>query len=163
MLSERDDREAILYRLLRKTQVQAGCWFYLPTGASPRYPQLRVGRRLRPVHRISMSLFGGLSLDDPLCVLHRCDEPQCWNPSHLFLGTQQDNIADAIAKGRAANCPKEFCRRGHRLTKENRYASGCTAGCLTCRRAADAANHRVQRQRRREAAMESLRGVLRER
>ena len=36
-------------------------------------------------------------------VLHRCDNPKCVNPSHLFLGNQQDNIKDKINKNRQSS------------------------------------------------------------
>ena len=51
------------------------------------------------VHRVSYRAFVG-EIPDGLFVLHRCDNPPCFEPTHLFLGTQQDNVRDMISKGR---------------------------------------------------------------
>lgn len=56
------------------------------------------GRKLS-AHRMAwIECFG--EIPEGMSVLHRCDNKRCVNPEHLFLGTQRDNIRDAMAKGR---------------------------------------------------------------
>ena len=50
-------------------------------------------------HRVSWEIHNG-PVPGGMLVCHHCDNPQCTNPKHLFLGTQQDNINDMMKKGR---------------------------------------------------------------
>lgn len=82
------------------------CWLWTAHKTRGGYGQLRVDGHQATAHRVSWELAHG-----PIppghgyhgtCVLHRCDNPPCCNPSHLFLGTNADNMADMKAKGRQA-------------------------------------------------------------
>ena len=55
------------------------------------------------------------SIDGTLFALHTCDNVACVNPTHLFLGTQKDNMQDMVSKGRANNheSAKTACPKGH--------------------------------------------------
>jgi hypothetical protein len=68
-------------------------------------------------HRMALTLSG----DDPgdLLVLHRCDNPPCCNPAHLFPGTVQDNSDDRVNKGRQAYGEQAGCRYRSPLTDDD--------------------------------------------
>jgi HNH endonuclease len=79
-----------------------GCWKWIGSRVGS-YGRMSVGGRKGKeirARRISYFLAYG-SFDETLSVLHRCDNPECTNPKHLFLGTQADNLADMRSKGRA--------------------------------------------------------------
>lgn len=75
-----------------------------------------VTRRNVFANRLALELDGRPCGD--LYALHRCDNPPCCNPAHLFVGTLAENNADARAKGRML---KDACRRGHLKTPDNLY------------------------------------------
>jgi hypothetical protein len=78
---------------------------------------VRFGERTCLAHRVSWCIAHG-DIPAGLNVLHRCDNPPCVNPAHLFLGTQADNVRDAMDKGRKVNRPPSAeTRRKMRLSK----------------------------------------------
>jgi HNH endonuclease len=69
-------------------------------GTTPKgYGTIYADGKMDLAHRVSFRLNGGL-LDKGPYVLHKCDNPSCINPEHLFSGTQLHNVQDAIQKGR---------------------------------------------------------------
>lgn len=93
-----------------------GCWIWTGSRDKMGYGRYRgVKYRLSPcalAHRISWLIEHG-SLDPSLCVLHRCDNPPCVRPDHLFLGTKADNTEDMITKGRGNNGARPYESRTH--------------------------------------------------
>lgn len=81
---------------------EIGCWEWQGARTKNGYGLIGVpgGRnRNKRTHRVSYELAYG-PIPDGLCVLHRCDNPPCVRPEHLFLGTRVDNNRDRDAKGR---------------------------------------------------------------
>lgn len=81
-----------------------GCWLWLgmKVSAKKRYGRILIAGRLVAAHRVAWVMTNG-AVPKGMRVCHDCDNPPCVNPSHLFLGTHQDNMDDMVAKGRAAN------------------------------------------------------------
>lgn len=85
----------------RRHITPAGCW---ETSYDPRhvYPQLKVAGKKLMIHRLVYeALVGPIPLG--LFICHRCDNPRCHNPDHLFAGDAVTNMQDMAAKGRAGN------------------------------------------------------------
>lgn len=102
----------------------SGCWLWTgavnragygmfhvrhDTGANKSYAAL--------AHRFSFELHTGKKLGG-LCALHRCDNPACVNPDHIYPGTPADNVADMDQRGRRINKPIQGSRHANSKLKE---------------------------------------------
>ncbi len=90
------------------------CWVWTKHKFDSGYGRIMVSGHLWRAHRCSWLLHNG-DIPDGMCVLHKCDNPICVNPGHLFLGTSPENTEDMVEKGRQAK------GEGHwkaRLTEE---------------------------------------------
>lgn len=91
-------------RFWAKVREGSGCWEWTGKLTKKGYGTLRPGGRESArvrAHRASWILHYG-ALPAGACVLHKCDNPPCVRPSHLFLGSHKDNVADCVRKGRRA-------------------------------------------------------------
>lgn len=98
----------------------AACWLWTGSTDSSGYGNFRVAQRATRTHRYSWELHRG-PIPDGLQVLHHCDVRRCVNPDHLFLGTNDDNVADKVAKGR--NVSFSGSRNGSARLTEDQVAS----------------------------------------
>lgn len=81
------------------------CWIWIGSKTLKNYGKLYDRGRVLRAHRISWGLHYGL-IPDRMNVLHKCDNPPCIRPDHLFLGTHQDNSDDMVNKLRTVHGSK---------------------------------------------------------
>lgn len=95
------------WSLVKKPDGATACWEWQSATDKRGYPVFMRSHPLRTIrgNRMAWELERG-PIPPGLFVCHRCDNPLCVRPSHLFLGTNQENIADMIAKGRNSRGPK---------------------------------------------------------
>jgi hypothetical protein len=102
-------------RLRSVVDPETGCHLWTGTLIPGGYGRVHVA-----AHRLAYQLANG-PIPGGMLVLHRCDNPPCCNPEHLFLGSPQDNMTDKVRKGRCRNGwtgkltagPNAEKRRGH--------------------------------------------------
>lgn len=91
---------SLFERLTEKiTKQPDGCWEWDGCRNAKGYGVISIVDASVGTHKVAYELAYG-KVPDGLCVLHRCDNPACVRPSHLFLGTKGDNNSDRASKGR---------------------------------------------------------------
>ena len=130
---------SVIQRFWAKTVQQGSCLVW--TGAqkigrdgSRLYGLFNDGQKMVQAHRFIYE-----RCVEPLgnhILMHSCDIPSCIALQHLSPGTQAQNVADCIAKGRSHGPPrKTHCSKGHLLDESNTYLRrNGSRGCLICRR-----------------------------
>lgn len=118
----------------------SGCWLWTAATTPRGYGVFHAGqgRGASRAHRIAYELTMG-PVPDGLLVLHRCDNPSCVNPDHLYVGTHRDNADDREARSRSQIGDRHYTRRAPHLaprgathgraTTPERTARGEAHGC----------------------------------
>lgn len=93
------------------------CWGWLGQTDDKGYGRIRdkSSGEVYKSHRLSWTIHKG-DIPDGMCICHKCDNPACSNPEHLFVGTQADNVSDMMNKGRGKKAHGEG-HAGAKLTE----------------------------------------------
>jgi len=105
------------------------CWPWIGSTDNRGYGRFYINGRVKQATQVSWQIQNGEQFPQNKEACHTCDNPNCVNPHHLFVGTHAENIRDALAKGKFHNIPgdrrglknklKTHCIHGHEFTKEN--------------------------------------------
>ena len=106
MNPKRDPVQNFWSKVKKDPSHPTGCWEWT-AGLNRGYGQFPVrGDKNYRAHRFAWSIIYG-AIPPNKFVLHRCDNRKCVRPNHLFIGTQRDNVQDAIVKGRRSSTQGE--------------------------------------------------------
>jgi len=102
-LTTKSDPENILLRFWSKVNkdTTSGCWEWISSKCPKTYGTFKNNTKTVKCHRFSYEIHYG-EIKNKMHVLHKCDNPSCVNPKHLFLGTNDDNMKDRNQKNRQA-------------------------------------------------------------
>jgi len=120
-LTNASDKRTPFDRFVRRIAFGVSeCWYWCGSRDASGYGRTSKKYGSTFAHRVSWQFSNG-PIPDGMKVLHKCDVRNCVNPDHLFLGTQADNVADMIAKGRARFPKSRFGEENpmSKLTKQD--------------------------------------------
>lgn len=88
---------------------ESGCWLWGGTKFTRGYGRISISGTSKSIgaHRASWQLHFG-EIPQGMLICHKCDTPECVNPAHLFLGTNNDNMQDKVRKNRQARGLRVF-------------------------------------------------------
>lgn len=89
-------------RFFEKVKKTRTCWLWTASLNSNGYGQINLNPGTGKAHRVSWEIHVG-KIPKGIGVLHKCNNPICVNPYHLYLGTQADNVRDMFESGRNPN------------------------------------------------------------
>lgn len=110
-------REEIEARFWSKVIKTDGCWWWNARKLDAGYGMFHMGETMKVAHRVAYELMIG-KIPDGMFACHKCDNPSCVNPEHLFIGTHKDNMHDRMLKGGFKMCGGNNTRRLSESAKE---------------------------------------------
>lgn len=125
-----------------------GCWEWQgPLTAGYGRTYYSPTRRGEYCHRLAYAISKNVDIPNDKEIMHICDNPKCYNPKHLKLGSHRDNILDCISKGRFhandIHVQRTHCKQGHPLTLGNIFTYNVnghmTRTCIICSHISQAA------------------------
>lgn len=115
-------------RFFVKIKKTKGCWHWLAAKDPNGYGQFNYNGVVLPAHKVSYIIHKG-EVPKGMVLLHKCDNRYCVNPDHLEIGTQAENMADMVAKGRSCRgtahrdaklCPKRV-RKARKMYESGKH------------------------------------------